>query len=60
MNEHNNTLRTHYTGEFKTKVVIAALKEQETLNELAHRFGVSTMMISKWKQEFLNCNSKFF
>ena len=44
--------RTHYTAEFKAKVAIAALKEQETLSELVHRFGVSAMTISKWKQEF--------
>ena len=32
--------RTHYTAEFKAKVAIAALKEQETISELVHRFGV--------------------
>lgn len=31
--------RTHYTAEFKAKVTIAALKEQETLSESVHRFG---------------------
>ena len=50
--------RTHYTAEFKAKVAISALKEQETLSELVHRFGVSAMTISKWKQEFLNGSSK--
>ena len=52
--------RTHYTAEFKAKVAIAALKEQETLSELVHRFGVSAMTISKWKQEFLHGSSKVF
>ena len=52
--------RPHYTAEFKAKVAIAALKEQETISELVHRFGVSAMTISKWKQEFLAGSSKVF
>ena len=44
--------RTRYTAEFKAKVALAALKEQETISELVHRFGVSAMTISKWKQDF--------
>ena len=52
--------RTHYTAEFKAKVALAALKEQETISELVHRFGVSAMTISKWKQDFLINSSKVF
>lgn len=52
--------RTRYTAEFKAKVALAALKEQETISELVHRFGVSAMTISKWKQDFLINSSKVF
>ena len=52
--------RTRYTAEFKVKVALAALKEQETISELVHRFGVSAMTISKWKQDFLINSSKVF
>ena len=52
--------RTRYTAEFKAKVALAALKEQETISELVHRFGVSAMTISKWKQDFFNNSSKVF
>ena len=52
--------RTRYTAEFKAKVALAALKEQETISELVHRFGGSAMTISKWKQDFLINSSKVF
>ena len=52
--------RTRYTAEFKAKVALAAIKEQETISELVHRFGVSAMTISKWKQDFLINSSKVF
>ena len=52
--------RSKYSPEFKAKVAIAALREQETLSELVNRFGVSAMTIAKWKQEFLNGSSKVF
>ena len=52
--------RTRYTAEFKANVALAALKEQETISELVHRFGVSAMTISKWKQDFFINSSKVF
>jgi len=52
--------RRRYASEFKVKVTIAALKEQETISELVHRFGISAMTISKWKQDFLINSSKVF
>lgn len=43
--------RSKYSSEFKVKVAIAALREQETLSELVNRFGESVMIITKWKQD---------
>jgi transposase len=43
--------RRRLTPQFKTKVAVAALKNEETLAELAKRFEVHPIMISAWKQE---------
>jgi transposase-like protein len=45
--------RNQYTAEFKTKVVIELLREEGTINEIAVRYGISPMVISRWKVEFL-------
>lgn len=45
--------KRQYSGEFKAKVALAAIREQGTLQNLASRFGVNPNMISKWKQQAL-------
>jgi transposase len=52
--------RRKFSGAFKAKVAIEALKERETLAELSKRFEVHPNMISKWKQEFLEKSSEIF
>jgi transposase-like protein len=49
----NMKKRNQYTAEFKTKVVIEVLREEGPLNEIAAQYGVSPVMISRWKVEFL-------
>lgn len=45
--------RRKFTASFKAKVAVEALKNQKTLAELSAQFEVSSVMISKWKSEFL-------
>jgi len=52
--------RRKFSGAFKAKVAIEALKERETLAELSKRFEVHPNMISKWKQEFLEKSAEIF
>ena len=52
--------RRKFSGAFKAKVAIEALKERETLAELSKRFEVHPTMISKWKQEFLDRSAEVF
>lgn len=46
--------RRKFTSKFKTKVVLEALKEQETAKELAQRFEISPQQVNLWKREFLS------
>ena len=45
--------RRKFSSEFKAKVALSAIKEQETLSGLSKRFGVHTNQILKWKKDFL-------
>ncbi|MBT3446666.1 MAG: IS3 family transposase [Candidatus Thioglobus sp.] len=43
--------RKRHTPEFKTKVVLAALKGEKTSNELASQFQIASAQISTWKRQ---------
>ncbi|MCY9511153.1 IS3 family transposase, partial [Paenibacillus larvae] len=52
--------RNRYTSEFKTKVVLEVLREEQTVNEIAAKYELSPVMISRWKSEFLERASMVF
>ena len=52
--------RKKYDAKFKAKVAIEAIKERETLNELAAKYGVSPVIISRWKKEFIENSAAAF
>ena len=52
--------RKKYDAKFKAKVALEAIKECETLNELAVRYEVSPVMISRWKKEFIENSAAAF
>ena len=54
------TTRRKFTSEFKSRVVLDALKEQSTLAELSKKYEVSGVMISRWKGEFIENSSSVF
>ena len=51
--------RRRFTSEFKLKVILEALKERESLTDLAQRYELHPNQISKWKTEFLNNASAY-
>ncbi len=52
--------RKKYDAKFKAQVAIEAIKERETLSELAAKFELSPVMISRWKKEFIDNSAAAF
>lgn len=43
-------MKKNHTNEFKAKVVLAALREDRTMSELASEYGVHPIQIGLWKK----------
>lgn len=52
--------RKQHSPEFKAKVALEALKGEQTVSELASRFGVHPTMIHTWKRALLEGASGVF
>jgi transposase len=52
--------RNRYSAEFKAKVALAALRNDETVAELATRFGVHPTMINTWKRSLAENAAEIF
>jgi len=52
--------RTKHSPEFKAKVALAAIKNEETVAELSKRFSIHPTMVSKWKKALLDGASEIF
>lgn len=45
--------RRKFSADFKAKVVIEALKERDTIEELARKYEIHPNQIGAWKKDFL-------
>lgn len=45
--------RTKHSAGFKTKVVLEALQERETIQQIAKKYDLHPNQISTWKSKFL-------
>ena len=52
--------RRKFSAAFKTKVALEAIKEKETLQQLASKFEVHANQITQWKREFLESAEDIF
>lgn len=54
------TSRRKFTSEFKKKVVLEALRERNTIQELAAKYEVHPQQITDWKRHFLDNSDAAF
>ena len=52
--------RRKHSADFKTKVVIEAIKERYTIEEIARKYEIHPTQINTWKKEFLSKASGVF
>jgi len=53
-------IKKHHTNEFKAKVVMAAMREDRTLSELATAYGVHPITIGLWKKKVIQGLPRLF
>lgn len=56
----SKTKRKRYSAEFKAKVALEAIKGEQTLAELATRFGLHPNMITNWKRHAIDNMAEAF
>ena len=54
------TKRKQHKPEFKARVALEAMKGEQTVGELASRFGVHPTMIHQWKKALLEGATQIF
>jgi len=52
--------RTQYSGEFKAKIALAAIRGDETIPQLAARYGIHPTQINSWKRQLIEQAAELF
>lgn len=52
--------RKQYSPEFKFQVVVESMQRDTTIEEVCRKFGVSSSMISRWRQAFQQRGPELF
>lgn len=52
--------RKRYGKALKSKVALAAIKGQKTVNEIASEFGIHTSQVNRWKKQALDAMPDLF
>lgn len=52
--------RTQYSGEFKVKIALAGIRGDETIPQLATRYGIHPAQINSWKWQLIEQAAELF
>lgn len=52
--------RVQYSSEFKAKVALAAIRGEETVPQLASRYGIHPTQINSWKRHLVEQAAELF
>jgi transposase len=53
-------IRKKHSPQFKAKVALATIQNDETIAQIANRFGVHPTMVSTWKRQMLEGAADIF
>ena len=53
-------MNNQFSAEFKSEVVLEAIKEQSSLHELSEKYGVPSDLIVQWKNHVIENSYKVF
>ena len=56
----SNTSRRKFAPDFKAKVSLAAVKEQQTIEEICKKYDLHPSQVNAWKKQFLSEASVVF
>jgi transposase-like protein len=56
----NEAKRKNFTGDFKAKVALEAIRSIKTVNEIGQEFGVHPTQVGLWKKELQEQASDLF
>jgi transposase-like protein len=56
----SETKRKNFSGEFKAKVALEAIRGVRTVNQIAQEFGVHPTQVGMWKKELQEQASSLF
>jgi transposase len=52
--------RKHYDESFKSRVALEAIREQQTLAEIARKYDINPVLVTKWKKQALENMGSLF
>jgi len=53
-------MKKKHEAEFKASLVLEAIQEQRSINQIASEYGVHPNLLTRWKTDVIRCMPQFF